>query len=391
MYSKLRFEDRGRRIIEGLSNLTFAARQDGSQLMVCRGGGVWISRTGLSPYMQITDKRVYLPVAGEFEDPVVWRDHLQYHLIVNDWLGRIAFYLRSKDGVNWVTEPGEAYMPGIARHEDGHQEHWFKYERPKVLQDEYGRAVQMNFAVIDTIKWEDHPNDTHSSKNICIPLNKGLLLSVENTIPITSATPSIDVRIKGEADFNPNTDLDLSSLRFGAYTEVNFGRGARVVASRNSGNDLIVTFEGKNSGITPDEFAPKLIGRTRKGKLIYGYASLPYINYTPDILSASYPVCATEKGKEVWEMQVRNLGLSDSPNTQVRLLQDDCVLAEGWVKTLSPMRKFSCSYLSAINILIYPSPFRFCSYVTERRLGKKRLLLIRYKKSGSESFHFFYT
>ena len=336
VYSKLRFEDRGRRIIEGLSNLTFAARQDGSQLMVCRGGGIWISRTGLSPYMQITDKRVYPPVAGEFEDPVVWRDHLQYHLIVNDWLGRIAFYLRSKDGVNWVTEPGEAYMPGIARHEDGYQEHWFKYERPKVLQDEYGRAVQMNFAVIDTIKWEDHPNDTHSSKNICIPLNKGLLLSVENTIPITSATPSIDVRIKGEADFNPNTDLDLTSLRFGAYTEVNFGRGARVITSRKLGNDLIVTFEGKNSGITPDEFAPKLIGRTRKGKLIYGYASLPYINYTPDILSASYPVCATEKGKKVWEMQVRNLGLSDSPNTQVRLLQDDCVLAEGWVKTLSP-------------------------------------------------------
>lgn len=31
----------------------------------------------------------------------------------------------------------------------------------------------MNFAVIDTIKWEDLPGDKHSSKNICIPLNKG--------------------------------------------------------------------------------------------------------------------------------------------------------------------------------------------------------------------------
>ena len=44
--------------------------------MVCRGGGVWISQTGLSPYNQISDKRAYPPVKGEFEDPVVWRDHV---------------------------------------------------------------------------------------------------------------------------------------------------------------------------------------------------------------------------------------------------------------------------------------------------------------------------
>lgn len=75
--------------------------------MVCRGGGVWISKDGLSPYMQLTDKRVYPDVEGRFEDPVVWRDELQYHLIVNDWLGRIAFYQRSKDGVHWVTEQGK--------------------------------------------------------------------------------------------------------------------------------------------------------------------------------------------------------------------------------------------------------------------------------------------
>ena len=47
-------------------------RQD-SYLMVCRGGGVWISKDGLSPYMQLTDKRVYPDVEGRFEDPVVWR------------------------------------------------------------------------------------------------------------------------------------------------------------------------------------------------------------------------------------------------------------------------------------------------------------------------------
>ena len=41
-YQKFDFDPRDRPIIEGLSNLTFARRQDGSRLMVCRGGGVWI-------------------------------------------------------------------------------------------------------------------------------------------------------------------------------------------------------------------------------------------------------------------------------------------------------------------------------------------------------------
>ena len=41
-YGKFSFDPRDRKIIEGLSNLTFARRQDGSYLMVCRGGGVWI-------------------------------------------------------------------------------------------------------------------------------------------------------------------------------------------------------------------------------------------------------------------------------------------------------------------------------------------------------------
>lgn len=114
MYGKFNFDARNRKVIEGLSNLTFARRQDNSYLMVCRGGGVWISKDGLSTYNQLTDKRVYPAVDGRFEDPVVWRDSLQYHLIVNDWLGRIAYYERSKDGLHWVVEQGEAYMPGIA-------------------------------------------------------------------------------------------------------------------------------------------------------------------------------------------------------------------------------------------------------------------------------------
>ena len=333
-YQKFDFDPRDRPIIEGLSNLTFARRQDGSRLMVCRGGGVWISRDGISPYRQLTGKRVYPAVEGKFEDPVVWKDSLQYHLIVNDWLGRIAYYQRSKDGIHWVTEQGEAYMPGVSFHRDGEIEHWFKYERPKVFQDHNGRAIQMNFAVIDTIKWNDLPGDRHSSKNICIPLNKGILLSVLNTRPIDDSTRRIEVRIQAEPGFNPQTDIDIQSLRFGAYTEVNYGRGCLPVKTRKDGKDLIVTFDGKGSGITPDEFAPKLIGHTTKGELLFGYAYLPYVNYTPALLSARRPQYDSSQG--TLKVKVENFGLSTSQPAEVEVRLNDKTIAQGTVESLEP-------------------------------------------------------
>lgn len=333
-YGKFNFDPRDRKIIEGLSNLTFARRQDDSYLMVCRGGGVWISQDGLSPYLQLTDKRVYPAVEGRFEDPVVWRDDLQYHLIVNDWLGRIAFYQRSKDGVHWVTEQGEAYVPGVSFHKDGEVEHWFKYERAKVFQDAHGRAVQMNFAVIDTIKWEDKPNDNHSSKNIGIPLNKGMLLSVLNEKPIISSTRTIEVKISAEEGFNPQTDVDVNSLRFGSYTEVNFGRGCKPLKSRNQGNDLIVVFNGKGSGITADEFAPKMIGKDKSGNLIYGYARLPYVDYQPALLSARRPVY--DKDKAELKVEIQNFGLSASVPTEIEVICNGTSQGRTNVQALKP-------------------------------------------------------
>ena len=333
-YGKFDFDARDRNIIEGLSNLTFTRRQDGSFLMVCRGGGVWVSRDGLSTYYQLTDKRIYPDVNGAFEDPVVWRDSLQYHLIVNDWLGRIAFYQRSKDGVHWLTEPGEAYMPGVALHQNGEVENWFKYERPKVLQDKYGRVEQMNFAVIDTIKWEDLPGDRHSSKNICIPMNKGLLLEVLNEQPITSKTKKIDVLIRAEENFDPQTEVDVNSLRFGAYTEVNYGRGCVALKSRKSGRDLIVTFKGKNSGITADEFAPKLIGRDKRGSLLFGYSRLPYVDYQPPLLSARQP--KYDEQSNTLSVIVENFGLRASAPAEAEFTADGISLGKVSVGSLQP-------------------------------------------------------
>ena len=342
-YGKFDFNARDRRIIEGLSNLSFAQREDSSYVMVCRGGGIWVSRDGLSEYNQLTDKRVYPDVDGRFEDPVIWRDHIQYHLIVNDWLGRIAFYLRSKDGVNWVVDPGEAYMPGIAVHADGQPEDWFKYERLKVYQDEYGRAIQANFAVIDTLKNEDKPFDHHSSKNISIPLNPGLLLTILDEKPITSGTKTIRVKIQAEEGFNPQTDIDVNSLRFGASEEVNYGRGCQVLTTENAGKDLIVTFNGKGNGITKDEFAPKLIGKYKDGRILYGYARLPYIDYIEPILSARAPIF-TKSGKGLeCTVEVQNFGQVESKKALVEVGYKregkTIKVASGMVPALKPYEK----------------------------------------------------
>ena len=95
------FDLRDRALIAGenretsLSNCSFAKREDGSFVMIDRGGGIWVSRDGLTdPWHQISTSSVYLNSTvtnrGTLEDPVIWRDHLQYHMIVNDWKARYA-------------------------------------------------------------------------------------------------------------------------------------------------------------------------------------------------------------------------------------------------------------------------------------------------------------
>jgi len=340
---KFEFNKRDRRIIEGLSNLSFARREDGSYLMVCRGGGIWFSETGISPYNQVTDKRVYPPVAGNFEDPVVWRTPIQYHMIVNDWRGRIAYYLRSKDGINWKVEPGEAYMPGIAKYEDGTVVDWFKYERIKVLQDKYGRARQAHFAVIDVLKHDDKGSDNHSSKHICIPLTVGRLLTILNKKQITSRTRTIRVKIAAEDGFNPHTDIDVSSIRFGASEEVNFGRGSKVIKTKRSGDDLIVTFDGTGNGITEGNFAAKLLGKNSSGKLLYGYARLPWVNYLEPALSACIPKIDKKRNGFNITVEVQNFGQVSSEPADIKIMYSTgnqiVEVATGVVGPLKPFQK----------------------------------------------------
>ena len=340
---KFEFQPRDRRIIEGLSNLSFARREDGSYLMVCRGGGIWFSETGISPYNQVTDKRVYPPVAGNFEDPVVWRTPIQYHMIVNDWRGRIAYYLRSKDGIHWKVEPGEAYMPGIARYDDGTVVDWFKYERIKVLQDRHGRATQAHFAVIDVLKRQDKGSDNHSSKHICIPLTVGRLLTLLDEEKITAGTKTIRVKIAAEDGFNPHTDMEIDSLRFGASDEVNFGRGGRALKTERSGDDLIVTFDGAGNGITDDNFAAKLLGKTSDGKLLFGYARLPWVDYLEPALSPRMPRFVKNGDGFDIAVEVQNFGQVTSEPADLSIVHSPgaqaVTVAAGQVAALDPFEK----------------------------------------------------
>jgi hypothetical protein len=306
-FKKFDFQNRDRRVMDGMSNCTFAEREDGTYLMVNRGGGVWFSKTGESAYNQISEKSAYPPIRGNFEDPVVWRDNIQYNLIVNDWLGRIAYYLRSKDGVNWKVESGEAYLPGISNHADGTVEGWWKYERMRVFQDDYGRAIQANFAVIDVEKNLDKASDSHSSKNIAIPLVPSRLITILDKTPFTVNTKTLRIKIAAEKDINPQTDIDFASLHFGASEDVNYGRGFKVLKTEKSGKDEIITFS-VDGNITDDDYAAKLLGKTHDGKLVFGYALLPWISKTGPIMSARLPEIVFSGNEFSIKIHVDNYG-----------------------------------------------------------------------------------
>ena len=353
-YQHLEFLSRDREILDGLSNLTFAKRENGSYLMVNRGGGIWFSETGLSPYNLVTDESAYPKVEGYFEDPVVWRDHIQYNLVVNDWLGRIAFYQRSKNGVDWRVEAGEAYLPGIAKHENGLVEGWYKLERMKVYQDDLGRATQANFAVIDVEKEFDLGSDNHSSKNIILPLTVGRKLEILNKKKIDANTKFIRVKIEAEEGFDPQTDIDFSSLRFGGPDSVNYGGGGKFIRSEANGRHMILYFDGQNNGIPEDEFAAKLLGKTNKGKLLFGYARLPQVVYEEPILSSQLPVIEQQGNRLSIKTTVENFGEFSSKKARLTVYlkngSEETVVGTSDVAPLKPFEKVVTKIISNIKM-----------------------------------------
>ncbi|EMI43375.1 putative secreted protein [Rhodopirellula sp. SWK7] len=262
-------------------NLSGVQLDDGSMLFVSKFGRMIHSTNGLlGPYQVLTDvvqNNKTIPERyrhSNYEDPVMWRDEVQFHQIINAFLDYRAIYLRSADGIHWKCDPGLAYTPDCTTYEDGTRTRWHKLERPHVLQDEFGRATHLSLAVIDTVKRQDYANDKHSSKNLIIPLVVHKRLSVQNDSPISSQTAEIRILVHSEEGFDAQTDMNFGSLRYGAAEEVDFGRGSLVVTTEKHDQGLVLVFEGKSTGLTEQNFAGKLIGESRGGELVVGFSKL---------------------------------------------------------------------------------------------------------------------
>ena len=89
--------------------------------------------------------------------------------------------------------------------------------------------------------------------------------------------------------------------------------------TKKEGKDLIVTFDAKGHGITAEEFAPKLLGKTTSGKLLYGYARLPWVSYNDPILSARMPEFIS--GGQDIKIVVENFGQVASKPAVLKLEQ----------------------------------------------------------------------
>lgn len=313
---KLEFDTRGRANVD-MSNCTFAQRSDGSYLMISRTGEAWISRDGnKEPYRRVSNRSAYPPVKGaRFEDPVVWKDDVQYNLIVNDWFGRAAYYLRSRDGMHWDWDQGLAYGPGIFRHEDGRVEDWHKIERPRVIQDEHGRATHLLFAVIDDAKEVDKPNDNHSSKAIVVET------TTPRTIHVRKQGDRFLVAIDKDTGFDPVKDIDPNSLRFGAPSRVDFGRTAPPLSTTVDGSRLTAGFSVAACGFQASDSTAKLLAHDHKGGLVLGYVALPDEPKEYPLLSADASIKAGQIGNGKRELKVRieNFGLVKSAVTKVDL------------------------------------------------------------------------
>ena len=96
----------------------------------------------------------------------------------------------------------------------------------------------------------------------------------------------------------------------------------KVLSTKNEGKDLVVTFDAKGNGITAEEFAPKLLGKTTSGKLLFGYARLPWVSYNDPILSARMPIVSPDS--QDMNVVVENFGqVASKPAVlKLELLQD---------------------------------------------------------------------
>ena len=158
------------------SNTCLIARPDGKYEIINRNGDIAISDDLLGTY-EVQTRNIWGQVRGMptecIEDAVMWYSDGLYHVTVNKWDSRNAYYLTSENGIDgWRLCEGSAYQPDedFLRYTDGTVNHWNKIERPNVYIED-GVVKAMTFSVIDVPKDQENGRDSHGSKVIVVPFD----------------------------------------------------------------------------------------------------------------------------------------------------------------------------------------------------------------------------
>ncbi len=326
------------------ANPSVVIRTDGSIYFCSRTGCMGIVPSGdpKDPVEGVAPKR-FPWYKGGAEDPTIWKTGHQYHLIYNFWQVRLAVKMRSHDGINWELDPGVAYTENAEKYTDGTVVNWYKAERPKIVQDRYGRATQLALAMIDVVKKQDKGNDNHSSKHITLPIIVEGRTEILNQEILGPETDEVAIKLLAEEGSSPITDVDVESLRFGDPREVNYGRGGAPVASKADGNNLVVTFRGRGFGITEDSFTGKIIGKRTDGSVYYAYPRLPGFVDDPAVLVALPFKCEPVDGATNVNVRIKNYGLETSKPVTFNLTQLDKVVGTAKVPALKPYEQTELS------------------------------------------------
>ncbi len=229
-------------------NVAVLLRPDGKYQALGRYGDIAIADDLKGPWRVAVDS-LWEQVPGlpyrdadggnRLEDPTMWYSNGMYHIVVNHWNMRKAFYMTSKDGItNWQLHSGSAYEPDadFLRYTDGTVNNWNKIERPYAYIED-GELKAFTFAVIDSPKEEDKGGDLHGSKIIVVPFNSEKLEKVLNEKCVyferEGLVPTSDVNVQSwkeenEYNYGANTEMRMQvnnlDTAFGVFGE-NIGGG----------------------------------------------------------------------------------------------------------------------------------------------------------------------
>lgn len=259
----------------GLVNVSIAVNPNGGYVAINRYGDI-ATTDSLKDQWTVHVKGLWsqvpgMPVSAQcVEDAVTWYSNGMFHIVVNKWDARIAYYLTSENGIDgWQLHTGAAYTPDhdFIRYEDGTVNNWYKVERPNVY-IENDTVKAMIFSVIDTIKDNDKGGDDHGSKIIVVPFSSEKLEYLA-----THEDPLAD-RPGGE----PVADTSLFTR---SYND-NYGSSPYMYLRRDKDYD-----EGLIGDGTFDENADNKIGLIKydlsectegSGEITEAYLSLVYLS-----------------------------------------------------------------------------------------------------------------